>query len=131
MDVFEALFRIVTDILERYPIITPIATLLGIVCIVISAVFKNSEIGIIALAILAGINLAIVYQFYEDITFEEFTIFLFFFIIVITFGILLLPKLKLDSRIEPIVVASLGLLVAPILISINVVNQIRRLKGNK
>jgi len=129
MDLFRALFSAIADTIEKYPIITPVATLLGIISITISAVFKNFEVGMVGLAIFSGINLAILYQLHEDISFEEFFIFLFVFILVTTFGVILLQKLQLDPKIDAIVAASLGSSVAPILISIRVINQIREMKS--
>lgn len=129
MDVFKVLFQIVADILERYPIITPITTLVGIISILTSIMFHNSKIGMISLAIFSGINLAIVYELCKgDISIGDFFTFLFISILVITLGVIFLPKLKLNSEVEPIITASLGLSVGPVLISIRVVNQIKELK---
>ena len=129
MDIFRILFQVIADIIERYPILTPIVTLLGIISVIISAILKNSGVGMVGLAIFSGINLAILYQLYGDISGEDFLTFLFVFMLVITLGVILLQKLQLDPKVEPIITASLGSSVAPILISIRVINQMRKARS--
>lgn len=131
MDFFEILFQVIADIVERHPILTPVATLIGIISIIISIILKNSKIGMVGLGIFSGINLGILFYLikYSELSGEEFFTFLFTFILVIIFGVILLQKLQLDTKVEPIVTASLGASVAPILISIRVINQIRKGKS--
>jgi hypothetical protein len=129
MDLFRALFQAIADVIEKYPIVTPVATLIGIIFIITSAILKNSEIGMLGLAIFFGINLGILYGLYGDISGEEFFTFLFVFILVLTFGVIILQKLPLDLEIKLIITTSLGASVAPILISIRIINQIREMKS--
>lgn len=122
------MFQIISSIVEKYPIVAPIATLIGIITIITAIIFNDNKMGEIGIAVFSGVNLAIVYSVRNDISINDFFTFLFSFIFIIALGVILLPKLNLASSAEITAILSLGLSVAPMLISIRVMSQIKNLR---